>query len=123
MLFSCTFLLDFAEDDVHVGEGDVLAVDHAAVLAQLGPVLAVHLFAGGARVAVDGEAAKRLLQRGHLHRRGRAHPSIAGPVGLGGKPLGRPVFRLFAVRPQRSRAQVGMFGRLDFEVVYVVSEW
>ncbi len=29
------FLLDFAEDDVHVSEGDVLAVNHAAVLAEL----------------------------------------------------------------------------------------
>lgn len=63
-------LLDFAEYDVHVGEGDVLAVNHAAVLAELGPVLAVHLLAGGARVAMDGEAAEGLLQRGQLHWRG-----------------------------------------------------
>lgn len=55
---SVSFLLDFAEDDVHVSEGDVLAVDHAAVLAELGPVLAVHLLAGSTSVTVDGEASK-----------------------------------------------------------------
>lgn len=115
-------LLDFAEDDVHVGEGDVLAVNHAAVLAELGPVLAVHLLAGGARVAVDGEAAEGLLQRGQLHRCGRAGTSVAGAVGLGGQPLGRTVFRLLGVRPQRRRGHVGVFRCLDFEVVVVVSE-
>ncbi len=52
------FLLDFAEDDVHVSEGDVLAVNHATVLAELGPVLAVHLLARCASVTVDGEAPK-----------------------------------------------------------------
>lgn len=55
------YSLDFAKDDVHVGEGDALAVDHAAVLAKLGPVLAVHVLAGGTGVPVDGEAPERLL--------------------------------------------------------------
>lgn len=115
-------LLDFAEDDVHVGEGDVLAVNHAAVLAELGPVLAVHLLAGGARVAVDGEATEGLLQRGQLHRCGRAGAPVAGAVGLGGQPLGRTVFGVLGVRPQRRTGHVGVFGCLDFEVVAVVPE-
>lgn len=114
------FLLDFAEDDVHVGEGDVLAVDHAAVLADLGPVLAVHLLAGGACVAMDGEAAEGLLQRGQLHRRGRAGAPVAGAVGIGRQPLGRAVSGLFVVRPQRRRGHVGMFRCLDFKVFAVV---
>lgn len=63
-------LLDFAEDDVHISEGDVLAVNHATVLAELGPVLAVHLLAGSASVTVNGKATKRLFQSGQLHRRG-----------------------------------------------------
>lgn len=61
------FLLDFAEDDVHVSEGDALAVDHAAVLAEFGPVFAVHLLAGSASVAMDGKASKRFFQSGNLH--------------------------------------------------------
>ena len=116
------FLLDFAEDDVHVSEGDVLAVDHSAVLAEFGPVLAVQVFAGSAGVTVDGEAAKRLLQSGQLHRCGRARASFTGPVRLSGKPLGQAVSRLFTVRPQRGRAHVGMLGCLDFKVIEVVSE-
>lgn len=76
------FLLDFAEDDVHVSEGDALAVNHVAVLAEFGPVLAVHLLARSSCVTVDGEASKRLLQSSQLHRCGRAHASIAGPIGL-----------------------------------------
>lgn len=115
-------LLDFAEYDVHVGEGDALAVNHAAVLAELGPVFAVHLLAGGACVAVDGEAAEGLFQRGQLHRRRRAGASVAGAVGLGGEPLGRAVLGLLCVRPERRRRHVGVFCRLDFKVVTVVSE-
>lgn len=53
-----TFLLDFAEDDVHISEGNVLAIDHATVLTELGPVLAMHLLAGSTSVTVDGEAPK-----------------------------------------------------------------
>lgn len=53
-----TFLLDFAEDDVHVSQGDTLAVNHAAVFAQFGPVFAVHVLAGSTSVAMDGEASK-----------------------------------------------------------------
>lgn len=91
------FLLDFTEDDVHVGEGDVLAVNHATVLAEFGPVLAVHLLAGGASVTVDGEAPERLFQSGHLHRCGRA--SLAGAIRLSGKPFGGPVSGVITVRP------------------------
>lgn len=47
--------LDFGEDDVHVGAGDVLAVDDLAVFAQFGPVLPVQLLPRGLRVSVDGE--------------------------------------------------------------------
>lgn len=54
--------LDFAEDDVHVGGGDALAVGDVAVLAHLCKVLAVHLVAGGLAVAVDGK-----LLEGRLH--------------------------------------------------------
>lgn len=52
------FLLDFAEDDVHISEGDVLAVNHTAVLAEFGPVLAVHVLAGSAGVTMNGKAPK-----------------------------------------------------------------
>ena len=93
------FLLDFAEDDVHVSEGDVLAVNHGAVFAEFGPVLAVHLLAGGAGVTVNGKASKRLLQGGQLHRRGRAHSSIAGSIRISGKPFGRSIFRLVTMGP------------------------
>lgn len=77
-----TFLLDFAEDDVHVREGDALAVNHAAVFAEFGPVLAVHVLAGSARVTVDGEASKRFFQSGQLHRCGRARAAVTGAVGV-----------------------------------------
>lgn len=74
------FLLDFTEDDVHVSEGDVLAVNHATVLAKLGPVLAMHLLAGGAGVTVNGEATECFFQCSQLYRRGRPHTSFTGPV-------------------------------------------
>lgn len=93
------YSLDFAKDDVHVGEGDALAVDHAAVLAELGPVLAVHFLAGGAGVTVDGEAPERLLQSGQLYGRRGTHASFAGAIRVRRKPFGRPVFRLVRVRP------------------------
>lgn len=76
------FLLDFAEDDVHISEGDALAVDHATVLAELGPVLAVHLLAGSASVTMDGEAPEGLLQSGQLYWCGRPHTSFTGPIRL-----------------------------------------
>lgn len=94
-----TLLLDFAEDDVHVSQGDTLAVNHAAVFAELGPVFAVHVLAGSASVAVDGEAPERLFQSGQLHRRGRAHASITGAVRVGGKPFGGSVSGLFGMWP------------------------
>lgn len=96
------FLLDFAEDDVHVCQGDALAVNHAAVFAEFGPVLAVHFLASSTCVAVDGEALEGLFQSCHLHRCGGTLSSLTGPVGLGGQPFGRSVFRVFAVRSQGS---------------------
>lgn len=73
-------LLDFAEDDVHICEGDALAVDHATILAELGPVLAVHFLAGGPGVPVDGKAPEGLLQSGQLYGSGGTHSSFAGAV-------------------------------------------
>lgn len=77
-----SFLLDFAEDDVHVGEGDILAVNHATVFAEFGPVLAMHFFAGSASVTVDGKASKCLFQSCHFHWCGRPHASFTGPIRL-----------------------------------------
>lgn len=51
--------LDFGEDDVDVGAGDVLAIDDLAVFAQFGPVLPVKLLPRGLCVAVDSKLLKR----------------------------------------------------------------
>lgn len=81
-------LLDFWEDDVHVREGDAFVVYDAAVLAQFGPVLAVHILPSGAGVSVDGEASESLFQWCELYRRPGAGCSFAGPVRLCGETLG-----------------------------------
>ena len=51
----CRFSLDFTEDNVHIGSGDILAVDDAAVLTEFDKVFAVHLLPGGLGVSVDGK--------------------------------------------------------------------
>ena len=63
-------VLDLAEDDVHVGDGHVPAVDHLAVPAQLGPVLAMHLLPGGPGVPVHRKPPEGLLQGAELRARG-----------------------------------------------------
>ena len=55
------YILDFGKNDVHIRTGDVLAVDDLAVLAQLGPVFAVHFLACRLGVTVDS----KLLKGGH----------------------------------------------------------
>lgn len=57
-VMSVSFLLDFGEDDVHISEGDVLAVNHATVLAEFGPVLSMHIFTRSASVTMDGKTSK-----------------------------------------------------------------
>ena len=54
MLYS----LDFAEDNVHVSEGNALAINHTTVFAEFGPVLAMQILACSASVAVDGKTSK-----------------------------------------------------------------
>ncbi len=115
-------LLDFREDYVHVCEGDVLAIDDAAVFTQFGPVLAVHVFAGGSCVSVDGEAAEGLLQRGDLHRRFSSRSSVARAVGRGGQAFGCVIFWGFAVRPQGGTVGYGVFGGLNFKLLHVAGE-
>lgn len=58
------YSLDFAEDNVHVGGGDALAVGDVAVLAHLCKVLAVHLVPGGAAVTVHCKLLEGLLHLG-----------------------------------------------------------
>lgn len=58
--------LDFGEDDVHVGAGDVLSVHDSAVFAQFGPVLPVQLLPRGLRVPVDGELLKGRQELFHV---------------------------------------------------------
>ncbi len=59
--------LDFGEDDVHVGAGDVLSVDDLAVFAQFGPVLPIQLLPRGLCVSVDGKLLKRHQELVHVH--------------------------------------------------------
>lgn len=60
-------LLDFAENDVHVSGGDVLAIDDVAVLAELCKVLAIHLLSCGLGVAVDRKLLEGSLHLSHRH--------------------------------------------------------
>lgn len=93
------YLLYFAENNVNISEGDVFPIDHTAVFTEFGPVLAMHLLAGSTSVTMDGKASKGLFQSGDLHRCGRAHTSITGPIRLRRKPFGCSVFGVFTVWP------------------------
>lgn len=61
-----THLLDFGEDDIYIGAGDVLAINNFAVFAQFSPVFPVHLLAGSFGVPMDGKLLKRLQQLIHV---------------------------------------------------------
>lgn len=58
--------LDFGEDNVHVGAGDILAVDDLAVFAQFGPVFPIQLLPCGLCVSVDGKLLKSCQQVLHV---------------------------------------------------------
>lgn len=64
------YTLHFAEDDVHVSAGDTFAVDHLAILAQLGKVLPGHVLPRGFGVSMHCKFLERHLNLGQRRRLG-----------------------------------------------------
>lgn len=58
--------LDFSEDNIYIGAGDILAIRDFAVFAQLSPVFPIQLLPSGFGVTMNSKLLKRAQKLVHV---------------------------------------------------------